>query len=727
MSEDPVRAALEELRGERRQVERLREEHRTLVESRFYALRMIWLSLQGAFGWGQRRGAYLTWNTGGAAPQSTLPEPAIDEDAVIAAWQTRTASFSAASPTVTVVIPVHNHLEDTLRCLHSIGQTWFESLAVEFIIVDDASTDRSPEVLKAIPGITYLRNDINAGFVRSCNLAAGNANGRYFCFLNNDTIVKNAWLDHLVSTAESDPLIGAVGAKLIYPNGTLQEAGNIVWSNASGWNYGRGGDPADPRYNFERDVDYCSGAALLVRRDLFQAIGGFDEAFAPAYYEDADLCFAVRKAGFRVVYQPKAEVTHVEGVTSGTNVTSGAKRYQEVNRPKFEAKWRTVLQGHFAHSPANVERAARRLVHSPRILFIDSYVPMHDKEAGSNRLMHIISFLRQNGRGVVFFPDNFAALQPYTNELQSLGIEVLYHTESGPAPLDALAGALKNVDYVWICRPELFKKYGPMVRSISSAPLIYDTIDLHFLRKQREAEITGRNVDWQSFEQMELAAARIADLTIVVSETERKVLLGRGIETVEVVPTIHDRAIDKMRTFEATRDLLFIGNYNHTPNADAAAWLCTEIMPRVWKKLPDVNVELLGSNPTEAVRALASKRVRVPGYVSDVSTYFSSARLFVAPLRFGAGMKGKVGQAMSFGLPIVATSTAMEGFAMADGVHCIVADDANSFADAVVRAYNDGSAWQHMSNALLEKSRAFSRSAVGTNVLGVLSRVGVRK
>ena len=137
------------------------------------------------------------------------------------------------------------------------------------------------------------------------------------CFLNNDTVVRGGWLEHLVITAEGDPKIGAVGAKLLYPDGRLQEAGNILWRDATGWNVGHAENPEDPRYNFLRDADYVSGAALLVRRELFERLGGFSEAYRPAYYEDADLCFGVRSLGYRVVYQPRAEVVHYEGVTSG--------------------------------------------------------------------------------------------------------------------------------------------------------------------------------------------------------------------------------------------------------------------------------------------------------------------------------------------------------------------------------------------------------------------------
>ena len=145
------------------------------------------------------------------------------------------------------------------------------------------------------------------------------ARGDYVLFLNNDTLVTAGWLDALVRCIEEAPHAGLVGAKLIYPDGRLQEAGGIVFADGSGWNYGRFDDPADPRYNFRREADYCSGAAILLRRDLFLQLGRFDARYAPAYYEDTDLAFAVRAAGKKVFYEPRAMVIHFEGITSGTD------------------------------------------------------------------------------------------------------------------------------------------------------------------------------------------------------------------------------------------------------------------------------------------------------------------------------------------------------------------------------------------------------------------------
>src|SRR5262249_35004447 len=141
----------------------------------------------------------------------------------------------------------------------------------------------------------------------------------------------------------------------------LQEAGGFLWSDGSGWNYGRGGDAREPRYNYVRDVDYCSGAVLLVRTDLFRKLGGFLKLYIPPYYEDVDLCFAIRELGYRTVYQPLSAVVHDEGTSSGTSLDSGVKRHQALNAPKFANKWRKVLDKHIEHDPARAIFAARRL------------------------------------------------------------------------------------------------------------------------------------------------------------------------------------------------------------------------------------------------------------------------------------------------------------------------------------------------------------------------------
>ena len=175
-----------------------------------------------------------------------------------------------------------NHVEFTLQCLSSIARVGAEN-DFEVIVVDDASDDGTAQYVANIPTLTYIRNDANRGFIDACNRGASIANGHYLLFLNNDTEVQPGWLDELVGTFELFPEAGLVGSRLVYPDGRLQEAGGIIWNDASGCNYGRGDDPKKPEYNYLREVGYVSGASIMVRKSLFDELGGVDTYFAPAY------------------------------------------------------------------------------------------------------------------------------------------------------------------------------------------------------------------------------------------------------------------------------------------------------------------------------------------------------------------------------------------------------------------------------------------------------------
>lgn len=214
----------------------------------------------------------------------------------------------------------------------------------EIIIADDVSNDETIKIKDYVQNITVIRNEKNLGFLLNCNNAAKYARGEYLHFLNNDTQVEENWLSSLVQLIESDEKIGMVGSKLVYPDGRQQEAGGIIWNDASGWNFGRLDDPSKPEYNYVREVDYISGASILLSKKLWLEIGGFDERYVPAYYEDSDLAFEVRNHGYKVMFQPKSVVVHFEGISHGTDTNTGIKSYQIKNKEKFIEKWKDELK-----------------------------------------------------------------------------------------------------------------------------------------------------------------------------------------------------------------------------------------------------------------------------------------------------------------------------------------------------------------------------------------------
>ena len=730
-----VASKLGEIFTAKRRLGRLRSDYVVIERSKFSRLRSLWLILKSLLGLDSKRDRFAAVSNGAGlsvlAPADAMAVTALpaSDHAYLGVAEAFRQRLSKSSPfeqaVVSVIIPVYGQCAVTMRCLRSIAATWFDTLKTEIIVVDDCSGDETSRVLATIPGITVLRNARNLGFIRSCNRAASIATGRYLCFLNNDTEVRNAWLDHLVSTADADSSIGAVGAKLLYPDGRLQEAGNIIWRDGTGWNYGRSDNPADPMFNFKREVDYCSGACLLVKTDLFREVGAFNEDLAPAYYEDADLCFALRERGYKVVYEPRSEVVHYEGVTSGTADAGGAKRHQDLNRPKFLRRWQRVLAEHYENDPENVYVAARRLCGRRTVLMIDSYVPMHDREAGSARVWEIAKILRSAGYRVVFQPDNWAGIEPYTTQIQGLGVEVIHHVDGARTREERTRDVLPGVSVAWVSRPEICEKWLSLLREYPQIRVLYDTVDLHHVRLRRQSQLEGttKTESWKAIETVELGCAEAADATITVTEAEKELLMSAGVRRAYIVPTIHDPKVAEPNDYEATDGLLFIGGYGHAPNVDAVVWLCREIMPIVWRSLPGLRVTLLGSAPPREVLALRSERVAVPGYLPEVDNQFLSHRIFCAPMRYGAGMKGKIGHALSFGLPTITTRIGAEGFSLRDGVDFLQAETAGEFADAIVRLYSDRALWAVISANSLRALEPFSSARVAPRLSDIIESI----
>ncbi len=619
------------------------------------------------------------------------------------------------SPRVSIIVPVYNHLAHTITCLRALSQQK-QKTTFEVIVVDDCSSDASADLLPKMRGLHYLRNPQNLGFIGACNAGAAVAQGEYLVFLNNDTAVQSGWLDALIDTFSLRPDAGLVGAKLVYPDGRLQEAGGIVFNDGSGWNYGRFDDPADPRYNFVREVDYCSGAAIALPAELFHSLGGFDTHYAPAYYEDTDLAMKVRAAGLSVLYQPASVVIHYEGISSGTDTATGIKAYQLVNQQKFLARWQDTLASHTApppHTPIEVARQHRARRH---VLVIDATVPQPDQDSGSLRLVNLLRLLVEEGCAVTFFADNRAYVADYCEVLQQLGIEVLWHPWLGD-PVGWFAEHGKRFHSVFVSRHYIACSYIDLVRRHApQARFIFDTVDLHYLREQRAAELAGRSDLAKTAEQtrkQELDVIQRSDISLVVSPVEANLLATDAPDAhVEILSNVHE-VLGCRRPFAERSDLMFIGGYQHPPNVDAAVWFVTEVWPLIRAAEPELKFHLIGSKANEQVKALgAEKGVVFHGHVENIEPFLDGCRLAVAPLRYGAGVKGKVNMSMSYGQPVVATPAAVEGMYLRAEKDVLVGETPREFADAVLRLYDDEALWQQLSaNGLKNVSQHFGFDA----------------
>ncbi|QNK03715.1 glycosyltransferase [Dyella telluris] len=650
--------------------------------------------------------------------------PALDDSLQVAPLDVPFEPFSLPTsecPQVSVVIPVYGKLPYTVACLRSL-QRHAPDAAFELIVVDDASPDDSAASLARIEGLRLLSNETNLGFIGSCNAGAQVARGEFLLFLNNDTQVLPQWLDGLLACFAEQADCGIAGSKLVYPDGRLQEAGGLVFADGGCWNAGRFEQRDAPAWQCRREVDYVSGASLLIRKEVFLRVGGFDTRYAPAYYEDTDLAFAVRQLGLKVYYEPASVIAHYEGISAGTDLASGMKRHQAPNQAKFLAKWETALASQ--PPPGTALAQALRWRRRGRVLVADSMTPDPTRDSGSLRLCAILKLLAAQGWSTSFLPDDGSASESEIRMLGTLGTEVLCRPWVSNLPT-WLREHGPELNAVILCRHTVAGQYAALVRKYApQARLVFDTVDLHFLREQRAAELSGNSSlarQAQASRKSELALIREADITFVVSPHEQALLaLELPAARVELLSNIHD-VYGCRRPYTERRDLVFIGGVGHPPNADAVRWIASEILPVLRSRIPDIRIHVLGDITEEAKRELAVPGLELHGRVPDLTPWLDGALASLAPLRFGAGVKGKINMAMGHGLPVIATRIAIEGMQLEPGVDVLVAEDPADFAVEASRLASDEGLWTVLSrNGLRNVDEHFSPRVAAATLHRVL-------
>ncbi len=615
-------------------------------------------------------------------------------------------------PTVSIIVPVYNQFEYTYQCLKSIKEQSGD-VSYEIIIADDCSTDITSQIKKIAGGIRVIRNKENLRFLKNCNNAAKHAKGEFILFLNNDTQVQENWLNPLIKIMRDDEKAGMVGSKLIYPDGWLQEAGGIVWNDASAWNYGNRKNPDDPEFNYVRETDYISGAAIMIRTSLWKEIGGFDERFAPAYYEDTDLAFEVRKHGFKVIYQPLSVVVHFEGISNGTDVNEGQKAYQVENCKKFFEKWKDVLEKDHFPNAENVFLAKDRSRFKKQMLVVDHYVPHYDQDAGGKCTYMYLLLMVKMGFKVTFIGDNFYKHEPYTTELNQKGIEVLYGNYYYNNWEEWLKNNLHYFDYVYLQRPHISVKYIDLVKQYGRAKVFYFAHDLHHVREMREYELTHDPEKLESankWKDIEYDLFSKADVGHVVGSYEQgvmqKVFPDKPIRNIPLY-IYEDIPTDINKDFDKRKDILFVGGFGHPPNADAVLWFAENVFPKILAKIPDIKWHVVGGKVPDKVQALNSEHILIEGFLSDEELHklYRSCKLAVVPLRYGAGVKGKVVEAAYFQIPMVTTPIGAEGIDSGVG-SMLVYEDPDIMAQEICNLYLDGAKLREMSDCgkkLIEK------------------------
>jgi GT2 family glycosyltransferase/glycosyltransferase involved in cell wall biosynthesis len=642
--------------------------------------------------------------------QAQIAQLSAVHKALVRGFHERDKSFAPLSfptqqnPKVSIVIPVHNKFHVTYHCLASLILSP-NNATFEVILVDDGSTDQTQAVQELIKGIQYVRNEESVGFIRACNKGALSAKGHYIVMLNNDTETTAGWLDELVGVFEHFDNVGMAGAKLLYPDGTLQEAGGIVWNSANPWNYGRQANPYDPKFCYARQTDYLSGACLMLPTALWKQIGGFSETYVPAYFEDTDLAFQVRELGYKTVYTPFAQVIHFEGISNGKSVESSTKRFQEINRPKFKARWGVACRNNGAECVDVELNKDRNVVF--RALVLDAETPRPDLNAGSYAAIKEMEMLQALGFKCTFVPQNMAWMGKYTETLQRMGIECLY-SPFGSNVNQIIEQRGQEFDLVYITRYYVARDYIDSIRQYApNAKIVLMNADLHFLREIRAAIHINNDDDLNKAKRTredELEVMTKVDLVLSYTDVEKAVIMSHNMGSTKVAkcPWVCDVTAE-VKPFTSRVDIAFLGGFNHRPNIEAVEWFIQKVMPLLEPTLPEVRFRVYGSNVPQQLLDLAkkSKNVVIDGWVADVADVYNSCKVFLAPLQSGAGIKGKVIGALCYGLPCVLSTIAAEGISIGDGVHAAIANTPEQWATRITQLYTDEKLWSNMSaNAL---------------------------
>jgi len=561
----------------------------------------------------------------------------------------------------------------------------------------------------------------------------------------------------------------------------VQEAGAIAWSDGSGAWFRKGshatrGDNGGHDRSYARETDYVSAAFALVRRTDFVGRGMFDVHYSPGYYEDTDLSFTLRQAGLRVIYQPLARVLHLSHSTFGAEVEKRVAR----NRRHFVGKWTAALASHLPACPAATacrapmkrlytHVAATRL-YSYRILWLDMILPEPDRDSGSVRTMTLLKLLLAMRCHV-----SIATVQRsgagrharYARLLQFLGVRVLPPL----AQLSAAGAAHEPYDFIIVARRDTYAAAAPLLtRTYPTTPVVFDTVDLHFEREAQRrrfmalhaaeskllasvfgaaAATTSRAAataaEHARMRARELRAAATSTIAVVVSEAERAALRrelqaeGFSAPPVVVIANAHEPAPPTVALFRERSGLVFVGNFNHLPNRDAVLFFAAHVMPRLLSD-PRARADrgfifhvvganqmppaVLALNGTDAGDPAKLPRILVHGHLSELRSLYGRMRLSVAPLRWGAGVKGKINSAHQLGVPVICTSVAADGMHAVHGRDVLIADRPASFARQTLHAYYNASLWRRLANGgrrLLERRFSASRAAYG--LIEVISRL----
>ncbi|HUI82808.1 MAG TPA: glycosyltransferase [Candidatus Binatia bacterium] len=431
---------------------------------------------------------------------------------------------SPAQPAISIIVVLYRKPHLALLCLESILTN--AEVQYELVLVDNDGAAETDRLLEHLEGAKVVRNRENVGFGPACMQAAGLASGEFLCFLNSDAVLARGSLEVALASLRQDGKIGALGGKILFADGRLQEAGMIVWNDGTAWGYGRGDNPELPRYEFRRPVDYGSAAFLVTPRALFDEVHGFDPQFSPAYYEDADYCFKLWDRGLKVIYEPGSVVHHYE--SASFEDPEAALAPIASNQAKFAARWRGRLARQLPRAGERVPYARiSAQAEAARIVYFAGHLPHRDDASGFALDTNFLTGLVRQGHYVTcVLPSH--PLPESDNTQFSREVE---WADAKAAPHYVYRELLSAYDGVWIEGRENMREFlrhmWNMKRRIP--PIVYQPrVVLSHPPEDADDEQATRE-----FEE-DRALCQAADIVIVESEADRQLLRCNALQEVRV-------------------------------------------------------------------------------------------------------------------------------------------------------------------------------------------------
>ncbi len=638
----------------------------------------------------------------GGTPELPGPAQHMGLREAIAVLQHRHAPFTLDipdHPIATVAVPAQAATADLYRSLAALRSAGVDRHA-EIVLVDDASRQPLGTEAALLPSIVrnlrYLRLDEGADLAACLNELARSAHTDMLVTIAPGLSPEPGWLEALADTLRRETDVALVGSRIVGRDGLMRHAGLLSQGDASPTPLSLLADSTLPEVSFMRPVEAVGALAFGVRRTALLEAGGFQPGFATLGHATVDLCLRLRADGHGVVTQPAAGVRCDDAFDVARYVPDLAIPTEDTRR--LRQRWFET-----AHPTL---RPVRFVGHA---LVIDNELPRPDRDAGSVSAMEQMLLLRKLGYRVTFAAaSGNQAANGEIRILESQGIEVV-RAPSYSSVSDYLTRQGLSLDLVQVYRYMNAAMFLDRVRTLApTAKLIFSPADLHHLREQRRASVNGAarpDDSTLAIRDQELACVRQADATILNSDFELGLLRDQvDPEKLRLLRWVSHPTPSPLG-FAERNGMVFVGGFRHGPNVDGVCWFVEAVMPKLRARRPGLVLHIAGSDITDAVVALAAPDVTVHGWVADLGGLLSRMRLSVAPLRYGAGFKGKVATSLNHGVPVVGSAMALEGTGLAVGPGVALADDADAFVEAILAIHDDAQGWPDRSAHAIESCR----------------------